>query len=41
MIVDIKPPRELVSVGVLAEFAQAVGAVLDVAAYLGDEGLGV
>ena len=38
IIVHIKPPSELIAVGVLAELAQAVRARLHVAAGLGDEG---
>jgi hypothetical protein len=40
-IVNIEPPCEFITSRVLAEFAQAITAVLDVAACCGDEGLGV
>ena len=36
-VVDVEPGRVFVAVGVLAELAEAVAAVLDVAAGLGDE----
>ena len=36
-VIDVEPGRKLVTVGILTEFAETVGAILYVAAGLGDE----